>query len=316
VRRRFRRTLVGLARVGVSVVLLAWLLARVELGGVLEAIGRLSPELVCAAVLMHVATQVLSSVRWWSLARALDFPGKWHTYLGFYFVGTYFNLFLPTSVGGDLLKVLFLTREEGRRLRATYSVVADRLFGLAAMLILGASAVLMSPNVLPRRFVTLLFSGGVAALCWLAWWPFLIRGIARIWPEIAQRLAGLVVFWRRPWALSVALTLSLILQALGMGVVALLARGIGIDLPLEFYFASFPLVAILTLLPISFNGIGLREGGFIFFLGLKGVPAEVSLTLGLVFFGVQISSSLVGAVAYAMGVHRRPLDRREEEVSR
>ena len=123
-----------------------------------------------------------------------------------------------------------------------------------------------------------------------------------------------LVFWEKPKAMFAGLSLSFVLQALGMGAVALLANDMGLGPPVLFYFAAFPLVAILTVLPISFNGIGIREGGFIFFLGLKGISAEKALTLSLSFFAIQIASSLIGGLAYALGFHKKMLKDYTEKI--
>jgi len=267
---------------------------------------------------MYLAAQTLSSIRWWILSDTLAFPGRWRTYLGFYFVGMYFNLFLPTSMGGDVLKVHFLSREGGRRFLAAYSVVADRLFGLIAMLLLGAVAVQFMPDVLPRYFVLFLSLGGVMILCGLIGLPIFHRAFKNFWPGISHRLIGLLALWERPRIIVVLLGLSFCLQALGMGAVALLGHGIGIEIPLTFYFASLPLVTIATLIPISFAGIGVREGAFVYFLGLKGIQPEPALCLGLLFFSVQVATSLLGGLAYALGFHRRSaidISARDDQVS-
>jgi uncharacterized membrane protein YbhN (UPF0104 family) len=259
------------------------------------------------ASLMYLAAQILSSIRWWILSDTLAFPGQWRTYLGFYFIGMYFNLFLPTSLGGDVIKVHFLSREEGRRFLAAFSVVGDRLFGLIAMLLLGAAAVRLKPDVLPGHFAIFLSLGGIVILCGLVGMPFFHRVFKGLWPGISQHLIGLLALWQRPRMIIVLLGLSFCLQALGMGAVAVLGAGLGIEIPLAFYFASLPLVTIATLIPISFSGIGVREGAFVYFLGLKGIQPEPALCLGLLFFSVQVAISLLGGLAYALGFHRRPL---------
>lgn len=302
-----RRWAGWLTRLCISAGLLWWLFSRFDLKGILASFQELSPLVWLIAALMYLAAQILSSIRWFILSDTLSFPGRWRTYLVFYFVGMYFNLFLPTSVGGDVLKVHFLSRDEGRRLMAAYSVVGDRLFGLLAMVLLGAGAVGLRPDILPGHFVTALSIGGIVILCGLIGLPFIHRALRGLWPKLVARLSGVLVLWQRPRVILVVLGLAFCLQALGMGAVALLGGGISIEMPLVFYFASLPLINIATAIPISFSGIGVREGTFVYFLGIKGVQPEQALCLGILFFSIQVATSLLGGVAYALGLHRRHL---------
>ncbi|NIA08393.1 MAG: hypothetical protein GWP10_01120 [Nitrospiraceae bacterium] len=296
-----------LLRIGVSVCLLGWFASKIDLHSLFEAFIGLSLYVWAIAFLMYLASQVVSSTRWYFLAHALDFIGPWSIYLKYYFIGMYFNLFLPTSVGGDVLKVALISHGESKKLMATYSVLADRLFGLAAMLLLGAGAVLIGNGVLPFHFEHLLCLAGLCVIAVLLGLPLIYKTLSSIWPVLGERLAIVLVFWKKPKTFFAAIGLSLVVQALGMGAVALLAKAMGLSPPVAFYFAAFPLVAILTLLPISFNGIGIREGGFIYFLGLKGISAEKAITLSLSFFAVQVAAALIGGLVYTFGYHKKSL---------
>lgn len=302
------RWLRWLIRVGVSAGLLVWLFSRYDLRGILVTFQGLSMVVWLVASLMYLVSQVLSSIRWWTLSNTLAFPGAWPRYLGFYFVGMYFNLFLPTGIGGDVFKAHFLSRGERRRLLAAYSVVGDRLFGLIAMLLMGAVVVLLRPDLLPGPFAAFLSLSGLIIMCVLIGLPLFHRALSGLWPGISRYMREILGLWQRPKRILVILGLSFCLQALGMGAVALLGSGIGIQIPLSFYFATVPMVAIITMLPISFNGIGVREGAFVYFLGLKGIQPESALSLGLLFFSVQIAISLIGGLAYALGFHRRSVN--------
>lgn len=302
-----RRKAGNLIRIGISAGLLIWLFSRFDLKGVLTYFEDLQISIWGIACLMSLAAQILSSIRWWILSNTFSFPGRWPTYLGFYFVGMFFNLFLPTGIGGDLFKVHFLSREKGRRFLAAFTVVGDRLFGLITMLLMGAAVVKIWPDLLPEPFSDFLYIGGLIILAALFCLPFFQRAIRGILPGVSRHLGDLLILWQMPQRLLSVLGLSFCLQALGIGAVALLGASIGIKLPLPFYFASMPLVILVTLIPISFNGIGVREGAFIYFFGLKGVGAEPALGLGLLFFSVQVALSLLGGVAYAVGLHRRSI---------
>jgi uncharacterized membrane protein YbhN (UPF0104 family) len=142
-------------------------------------------------------------------------------------------------------------------------------------------------------------------VCGLVGLPFFLRILRGLRPTLVERLGGVLVLWQRPRKVLVVLGLSFCLQALGMGAVALLSGGIGIELPLVFYFASLPLINIATAIPISLSGIGVREGTFVYFLGIKGIQPEQALCLGILFFSVQVATSILGGVAYGLGLHRQ-----------
>ncbi|NDY42762.1 flippase-like domain-containing protein [Dissulfurirhabdus thermomarina] len=286
-----------------SLGLLAWLVSRVEPGELAASFGAVPAGAAAAALALYLGSQLASSLRWFLLAGALGFGGAWRRYLGAYFAGMFFNLFLPTSIGGDVWKVFWLAGGEPRRLRAAATVLADRALGFAAMFLLGALAVTAADPGAAARFRWPLV-GAAAAAAGLAVLAAAAPGLLRrLFPASAGRLQALEELARHPARVGAAFGLSLLLQGLCMGAVAVLGRGMGLAPPVAFYYAVFPLIALASLLPVSFNGIGVREGGFVFFLGIEGVPAGQALTLGLTFFGVQVAASLLGGLAYGVGLH-------------
>src|SRR6516225_8280959 len=120
-------------RIIVSVALLAWLAGRMDWSQIGLAFRHLRVELWLAAVGLYALTQVASACRWQLLARPLGFRLPLLRAIGLYFVGMFFNLFLPTSVGGDVMRAWYLARSQdgaaatGGRLAAALSVLADRL---------------------------------------------------------------------------------------------------------------------------------------------------------------------------------------------
>jgi uncharacterized membrane protein YbhN (UPF0104 family) len=300
-----RRYLGWFFRVAISVAILLWLLSRLDLRGLIDVLKALPVSAWLVAAVLYLSAQILSSARWWLLTINLNFEERWHTCLNYYLVGMYFNLFLPTGLGGDLFKVHFLSRRGGRKLYAAMSVIGDRGFGLGAMMILGAGAAVLYAEVLPAPFSWLLILSGVAMVCAIIGLPFLLQAMLKLRPQIRPYLQGVLLLYNKPRTLGAIFGLSLVLQVLGMIAVAQLGAGLGIDLPLAFYIACLPLITLLTLVPITFNGVGVREGAFVYFLGLKGIGAEAAMTLGLLVFSVLVATSLIGGAIYAMGLHRR-----------
>jgi len=154
-----------------SVALLAFLAWQTDWRHVKEAFDQLRIEFWLAAVGVYALTQVVSSVRWQILARPLGFERPWLHYLSFYFIGMFFNLVLPTSVGGDVVRAWYLDGGSGRRMPAFVSVFVDRLSGLLMLLALACVAAALCPLSLPA---------------WITW---------GVWGTGAGVVAGLLTLW-------------------------------------------------------------------------------------------------------------------------
>ncbi len=295
-------------KITISLLLLAWFLLKADRQQMVNAFLSIPAWLWPTLFSMYILSQVLSSTRWYLLARILGFKSRWLTYLNYYFSGMFFNLFLPTSIGGDVIKVFFISRGGGGREKvlATYSVLADRFFGLAALMLLGAGAVLLHDGIFPEIFYDLLLCAGTGVILVLCFMPLFEKLIGGHLGETVRRaIQVLLVFWRYPAVLAAGIGFSLIIQTLCIMMCVLAGQAMAIQVPVSFYFAAFPLVALMTMLPVSFNGIGIREGGFVYFLGLQGVPAGQAVMLSLVFFAVQVAASLVGGIVYSSGGYKR-----------
>ena len=297
-----------LLKLGVSAVLLAWFFSRADIAQIRAAAEAVPSWLWPVCFLMLVTGQLLSSVRWYWIVRALGFDGAWARYFNYYFSGMFFNLFLPTGIGGDVLKVFFLARGDNRnrKLLATYSVLLDRFFGFSSLMFIGAGAVIFSPGILPAPFPALLLAGAGGALGFIFFSPVLKRIIR---PEPGSMLGrimdAVLVFWRHPEVLAVGISLSLVLQTICIVICLVLGRAMHVEIPDAFYCAAFPLIGLLTLLPVSFNGIGLREGGFVYFMGIYGVPPGKALMVSLGFFSLQVAVCLLGGIIYSTGGYKK-----------
>ncbi len=303
----FFRTLISLG-------ILLWLLSRVELQKLFVSFAKIPFYIWFTAFGLYLMSQVVSAIRWYAIGQNLSFNESFSTYLRYYFVGMFFNLFLPSAIGGDVLKVFFLSQGGKSRLKASYSIFLDRAFGLWAMFLIGVFAVLFNPSVLPDRWQFIILASGTIISIFAIIAPFMHGFIKKIlkntdnlsfFNKILHYCEYMFLFWKKPKGLFIALFLSFILQLCGMGSVFLLGYGLDLGLPISFYYAALPIISLITILPISLSGIGVREGGFVYFLSLKGVPIEKALTLSLGVFAIQAFSALIGGVGYILGVHKQ-----------
>ncbi len=303
--KRIKRLSKFLFRVGVSIALFFWLFTRMDSSALFSAFKAISLKAYLIAFLMYLLSQFISSLRWFIISKSLDFPGTFLKYLKYYFVGMYFNLFLPTGVGGDLLKILYLTKEKPQKLKATYTIIMDRTLGLAAMFVLGGISIYFIHQTLPDHIALFLKSSAIIILLTILTLRPLYYLLRTLFSDFVLKNETLFYFLKNTTPTISAFSLSLMLQALGMGAVAILGNGMNLGIESSYYFSVFPIVALAIILPISFNGIGVREGGFIYFLGLRGIPQEKALTLSLSFFSIQVISSLLGGLVYGLGLHKK-----------
>jgi uncharacterized membrane protein YbhN (UPF0104 family) len=299
----------------VSLTLLTGLAWRTEWGPITRAFADLRPELWLAAVGLYLAAQLASALRWQWLARPLGFRHSLGQLTAFSFIGMYFNLVLPTSVGGDVVRAWYLDGGSHRRLLAFLSVFVDRLSGLLVLLALACAAVVVCPIALPAWVAASVWGTAGGALFGLGALPALARWTGRF--DRARRLVDGVRLYLRHGRLLLATTgLSLLVQAANVVLVWLVGQAIDAPVPASYYWVLVPMVTLLTLLPVSLNGMGVREGGMVLFLTPLGVPAGTALSLAVLWFSVFAAASLCGGGVYLCGRFPRPEGQPDHEPVR
>jgi glycosyltransferase 2 family protein len=302
-----------------SAILLAVIAWRVDWAHVAAVFERVRAGYFVAAVLLYIALQVASSIRWRLLAQAQGFDGSLLRYVAYYFIGMFFNLALPTSVGGDVVRVWYLASQEGsgavtgRRLAALVSVLAERVNGVVVLVALACVSALFCPIPLREWIVWTVVAIGTATVLGLASVPA-FRAILATVPRLAaspkgahlRRLAdGGWSYCQQPAVLIAATLLSLVVQVGNAVIGYLVGEAIGLPVPALYYGLIVPLVALVALVPLSVNGMGLREAGFVALLAPLGIDAADAVTFGLLMFAVAASVSLCGVGFYLLGRYPR-----------
>ncbi len=286
---------------------------------ILRQLSRARLDLTAFGVLLYAAGQATSAWRWRILLDPVRLEASYPRLLGFYFTGMFFNLFLPTIVGGDAVKAMLLARETGAPARATMSVFMERNLGLLALVVVAIVAAELAPPVeLPGvslRVLTWLLAAGYIAANVVLLNPAAYRLADRL--VAATPLAGMRAraeslyeavrpYTSAPRAVLAGIGLSFVHQAVVIAVVFLNTRALALDVPLAAVAVFVPLVSLAGMVPVSVNGLGVREALYILLFGRIGVPAESAVSLALLYLAVTMLASLPGGVAYLM----HPADRR------
>ena len=284
-----------------------------DAGAVLSRLSRARLDFVAAAVLLYMAGQALSAWRWRLLLAPVGLRATYARMLGFYFTGMFFNLFLPTIVGGDAVKALLLTRETGEPARATVSVFMERNVGLCSLLVVAIAAAHAAPRVelygVPLTALAWVLAAGYAAVNAMLFRPHLYAivdrviattPLARLRPRAASLYAALEPYTRAWRPLAGAFALSFLHQVVVIAVVFLGARALALDVPPAAVAVFVPLTSLAGMIPVSVNGLGVREALYVLLFGRVGVPPEAAVSLALLYLGVTLLASLPGGVAYLM----------------
>lgn len=261
-----------------SVGLLIWMLEQQNWDELLAASRSVGSTALLTALGFVLLRQLLNSGRWYALVRAQPVRLSYLQATKLTFAGMFASNFLPTTVGGDVLRLVGVLEVSDDRVAGTTSVVVDRLVGMFGMLI-------FLPFGLP------ILSG------WLLAGPGLIAGgglgsaLGRGWRRVRKAFA----MWRQePIALVLAFLLNWSAVAAYMYGVWTVATGIGIDVSYWQVAGATSLTYYLTLLPISVNGYGLRELGIVAVYTQLGATAPQAAALALITRGLMWAISLPG----------------------
>jgi uncharacterized protein (TIRG00374 family) len=306
------KLLLLLAKVAFSVGLFVFLFRRIPPGAFLEAVRVDHPEYLVAALTAFFGSNLLASYQWGRLLRAAGIRLSFLRVCAYYHVGLFFNNFLPANIGGDIARVVDAGRHGSGRTTALSTVLMDRVLGTVA---LGGLALVTSwPAVTAfhLHWIYLLLVGFFLAglgLLWAAVFPdWMLRlerllaalGLGGLQPrleELSTRMAG---YRDHRGALARLLLVALATQLTRVTVHVLVARALGLTIPLHYFFLFVPLLAVIVSLPISFNGIGVREGAGVVLFGLVGVDRAHAFSLQFMTYLVAVSVSLLGGLVFLM----------------
>lgn len=286
-------------RLAVSAALIAWILARTPFREVAAAFRSADPRWVLAALALNPLGYFSSVRRWRLLIRSQGGDAPLPFLVRSFLVGVFFNNFLPSTIGGDAVRVLDTARAGVGRARAIAIVFVDRFVGLLALMLFAVLGVLASGRLTER--VPALYAwvtGGAAVLALIA---ALVFALPRI---VATRFS----FQWPVGVLARAFGWSLLLQTLVVLNGYFLSRALHVPIPLASFFLIVPLALFVTMLPVSINAIGVREGVWAFFFAAFGVPAALGVAVAWLDYGLVLLQALVGGMVYAgrpRGAERR-----------
>jgi uncharacterized protein (TIRG00374 family) len=298
-------------RLGVSAVLLYFVLRSIDLTAFAERVRSMNPSWLALALVVYAAQQMIGVWRWDRLLRAQHVAVAKNKLTESIWVSMFFNNFLPSNIGGDVVRITDTAPEAGSKTLATTVVLVDRALGLTALLLVAAVgafiAWLTGIDVPGSRWLWLACSGLIAAAIFVIAMPDFVghllapvRALNRPWvTERAQRLEEAVMrFGKAPGVLAGAFGAAIVVQMTIVAFYLLTAKGLSVPLPLLLGAVLIPVSLAVQMAPISINGFGVREAVFAFFFRRFGLPPDAAVALSLVSTGMVMALSLVGGLLF------------------
>ncbi len=321
--RHWKAALIGL-KIALSVALFAYVVTKVSPTSLWRTLKPADPTLLAMAAGLFLLSNLIGSWLWARLLRAQGVPIPYTNAASYYFVGLFFNNFLPSNIGGDIARITDAAKHAEHVSPVFSATLMDRLLGVLAITLLTA---VTSVTVLSRfHFYALYWATlvvfGIALLVFASVFnrtalevlerPFRAigaRGIERSLSRIMDDLHG---YRSQAGTLAIAFSAALLVQVSRILVHYVVGLSLGVRIAISYYFLFVPVLAALISLPISLNGLGVREGASVLLFQMAGLTRQESFAVPFLTYVLSVLLSLLGGLIFVSRPPRRALGRHLE----
>ncbi len=307
-RRKFLKAL----QVLVSLSLLAFLISRTDIKAILSIVSSSNLLFLAVAFLIYVSTVFIISYRWYILLQAQEVNLPLRKLVLLYFIGFFFNNFLPTSVGGDLYRAYGAAKQSGKRAVSLASVFTERLMGFLAITVMVLFSLIFIAPAMDGYYVLILSLLFLFLLLFLLliflnrrFFLYLTQILGKIKTMgIGEKLVhfseSVNVYCRYSRALLKVFVVSLCYQLFMVLFSYSVSQALGLGLSVFDFILFVPVIGLISMFPLSVNGIGIREAGYIFLLSRVGRGSSEALSLSLMIYAIGVAASLIGGALFGL----------------
>ena len=298
-----------------SLFLLAYLVQMAEPVKIIQVLGKVWYDnrmiYVLLAVGIYLLSMLIFTLRWQILVKGYGLQVTIFDLFRYYWIGLFFNNFLPTSIGGDIIRIYHLIEKSGDRVAGFTSVFTERLLGVTSTLLLTLISLLILSGQLENNSLIYIACGLlviIIAFFILVFNDHLLKVLERLmnplkFLRLGERLLKLlnaIRFYQNAKSIYLKiLSISIIGQVLIIIMIYILSLAIGLNISLLYLFLVVPISFLLTMLP-SINGIGFREGGYVILLGNIGIGKAEAISLSFLSIIIPMLVSVGGGILFML----------------
>lgn len=321
----------ALSRISISIVLLIFLFRQADTEALIDTVKSSDRGLLLLAFLAFFITYVLGLLRWDMLLKAAKIRLPLKRVIISFAGGTFFNLLLPSAIGGDFVRSIDLSAHTGKPRQIVATVLLDRLSGYLGLMVMAVLALFIGAGSIQAKIIlipmSIIIALSVLATCFLfnsflfsqtrkaldlirssvlkgrfAW-----HALAKIVESMNNLYQEAHFFKQHKKILAANLALSLLIQAINSAVLYTIALSLGIKSQIIYFFVFLPIINVITILPVSIGGLGLRDAATIYFFTRAGFLRSSALAMSLTSFLFMLIYAGIGGVIYVLTVHHRRL---------
>ena len=264
------------------------------------------------AFLTFIVINIIILVRWRIYIKALDIDASTLDITRYYLVGLFGNLFLPSAIGGDLIKIYGLCKGSNQKARVVASVLLDRLSGFASIVIVAVTSFVVGYKYIQNAFllvpiaVMAFCSFGIAAVLFnekiYSFGCRVFNGFPKIKNNLMKLHYDIMLLNDKRMEGVKAIGLSCLSQVTFAFTFYFTARALHQDISIIYFLIFIPLICVASSVP-SIGGLGVREAGTAFLFAKVGVDSGISVSMSLISFLFMVVVGLIGGAVYVITLH-------------
>jgi len=318
-----KKTLFWILKLCISIGILWYIFSRpdISLHKIVEYIKNLEPSRLLMAVGLYIVIIFITCLRWQKLLKGQGIHLPFFKTLELNFIGLFFNAFMPSMTGGDVVKAYYVSKHSDQRLEAATTVLIDRVVGMLALLTIGAVASLYAisePQIRKPAISIVVFFLIIIILCIVFFNKRLMRKFSfdvkkEKWQKLIvslKRVYSAFYIYRAKKALLVEVFLmSIVIQIMSVLMNYQIALGLGLDVSMKYFFLFIPIISVISAIPITFAGWGIGESMYKYFFGLVTEACGLAITMSIIVRLIALILNLFGGIFYIFHKHPKTFSR-------
>jgi hypothetical protein len=310
-----------LLKAGISAALLWYLFRQVDKRSLFEIISHANKSVLFCAFCVFTLMYIFSLLRWKMLLDAVDIKLPLKRVAISFSGGVFFNLFLPSSIGGDFMRSVDLASHTKKARQVVATVFLDRLSGYVGLVLMVVFALtwgwkLVADNSVLTSVISI--TGVLIVILLVLFNKFIYSKINNLLksPNAGRARAAITnlhhelhLFRNKKKLMCENILFSILIQIIGPVSFYIIARAIGIKVNFIYFLIFLPIIGAITMLPISIGGLGLRDASTIYLFAKAGVPKDLAFAMSLLNFSFILACGVIGGLIYVFTVHHRRLQR-------